>query len=46
MARAEAANADPRFLDMMADVVLKTLGRYERGRALPIASPASGRSRE
>ena len=36
MARAEAANADPRFIDMMADVVLKTMRRYEAGRALPI----------
>jgi ferrochelatase len=37
MVRAESANADPRFIDMMADVVLKTLRRYERGRPLPIA---------
>ena len=37
MARAEAANADPRFIEMMADVVLKTIRRYETGRALPIA---------
>jgi len=37
MARAEAVNDDPLFLDMMADVVLKTMRRYERGRPLPIA---------
>ncbi len=37
MVRAEAVNDDPLFLDMMADVVLKTLRRYERGRPLPIA---------
>lgn len=35
MARAEAANDDPLFLDMMADVVLRTLARYEHGRPLP-----------
>ena len=37
MVRAEAANADPHFIDMMADVVLKTMTRYERGRPLPIS---------
>jgi ferrochelatase len=37
MARAEAANDDPRFLDMMADVVLRTVHRHERGRPLPLA---------
>ena len=36
MARAEAVNADPLFLDMMADVVMKTVRRYEAGRPLPI----------
>ena len=36
MARAEAANADPRFIDMMADVVLATMARYQRNRPLPI----------
>jgi len=36
MVRAEAVNADPLFLDMMADVVLRTIGRYESGRPLPI----------
>jgi hypothetical protein len=30
-------NDDPLFLDMMADVVLRTLKRYERGRPLPLA---------
>ncbi len=35
MVRAEAVNDDPLFLDMMADVVLRTLHRYERGRPLP-----------
>ena len=43
MARAESANADPRFIDMMADVVLKTITRYQAGRPLPLAS---ARSRE
>lgn len=37
MARAATVNADPMFLDMMADVVLRTVRRHERGRALPIA---------
>ncbi len=37
MARAEAVNDDPLFLDMMADVVLRTLRRYARGRPLPLA---------
>ena len=36
MVRAEAVNDDPLFLDMMADVVLRTIRRYERGRPLPI----------
>jgi ferrochelatase len=35
MARAEAANDDPQFLDMMADVVLQAIDRDRRGRALP-----------
>jgi ferrochelatase len=37
MVRAEAPNADPVFIEMMADVVLRTIRRYERGRALPVA---------
>ena len=37
MVRAEAVNDDPRFLDMMADVVLWTVRRHERGRPLPLA---------
>jgi ferrochelatase len=41
MARAEAVNDDPLFLDMMADVVLKTMQRYEHGRPLPLA-PSAG----
>ena len=38
MARAESVNDDPRFLDMMADVVLRTINRYEHGRPLPLAA--------
>ena len=38
MVRAEAVNDDPLFLDMMADVVLRTIRRYERGRPLPIVA--------
>jgi protoporphyrin/coproporphyrin ferrochelatase len=37
MARAEAVNDDPLFLDMMADVVLHTWKRYEHGRPLSMA---------
>ena len=40
MARAAAVNDDPLFLDMMADVVLRTARRYEAGRPLPIVNPA------
>jgi len=42
MVRAESVNADPQFLDMMADVVLCTIRRYETGRPLPIVAPRSG----
>ena len=38
MARAATVNADPMFLDMMADVVLRTVRRYESGRSLHIAA--------
>ncbi len=41
MARAEAVNDDPLFLDMMADVVMKTMERYEHGRPLALTSPAA-----
>jgi ferrochelatase len=37
MVRAGAVNDDPLFLDMMADVVLTTVRRYESGRPLPIS---------
>jgi ferrochelatase len=37
MTRAEAVNDDPRFLDMMADVVMTTIRRHEHGRPLPLA---------
>ena len=37
MVRAESVNDDPLFLDMMADVVLRTLRRHERSRPLPLA---------
>jgi ferrochelatase len=42
MVRAETVNADPQVLDMMADVVLRTIRRYETGRPLPIIAPRSG----
>jgi len=37
MTRAAAVNDDPLFLDMMADVVMATIRRYERGRPLPFS---------
>jgi ferrochelatase len=37
MVRAEAVNDDPLFLDMMADVVMRTVRRYQSGRPLPIS---------
>jgi ferrochelatase len=40
LARAEAVNDDPLFLDMMADVVTRTVDRYRTGRPLPLVSPA------
>jgi len=40
MARAQAVNDDPAFLDLMADVVLKTWKRYESGLPLAIAPPS------
>ena len=36
MRRASAVNDDPRFLDMMADVVRSTVDRYRRGLPLPL----------
>ena len=36
MTRAEAVNDNPRFIDMMADVVRATMERYATGRPLPI----------
>jgi len=38
MARAESANADPHFIEMLADLVMKTMRRYEGRRPLPIIS--------
>jgi len=43
MARAEAVNDHPRFLDMMADMVLRTVLRYERSRPLPLAAQGAAR---
>ena len=40
MVRAEAVNDDPLFVDMMADVVLKTIARYAAGRPLPLVTPS------
>ena len=38
MRRATAVNDDPRFLDMMADVVRSTVARYRGGRPLPVCA--------
>ena len=37
MTRADAVNDDPLFVDMMTDVVLRTIRRYEQRRPLPVA---------
>jgi protoporphyrin/coproporphyrin ferrochelatase len=39
MARAEAVNDSPLFIDMMADVVRQTVRRYAGGLPVPIAAP-------
>jgi len=36
MRRAAAVNDDPQFLDLMADMVRRTVDRYAAGRPLPI----------
>jgi protoporphyrin/coproporphyrin ferrochelatase len=41
MVRAEAVNDDPLFLDTMADVVLRTIRRFESGRPLPLCADSS-----
>lgn len=38
MARAESCNADPRFIDLMADMVRRTLVRHDTRRPLPITA--------
>ena len=40
LARAETVNDDPLFLDMMTDVVLRTIRRYDAGSPLPLVNPA------
>jgi ferrochelatase len=44
MVRAPTVNDDPAFLDLMADMVIRTWKRYETGVPLPIAMPEDGRS--
>jgi ferrochelatase len=39
MVRARAVNDHPSFLDMMADVVLRTVDRYKGARPLPLVAP-------
>ena len=45
MVRAASVNDDPRFLDMMADVVLRTIRRHETGRPLPLAPATAPETR-
>ena len=40
MARAEAVNTHPRFIDALADAVLEVWSKYSRGRSLPIVPSA------
>jgi protoporphyrin/coproporphyrin ferrochelatase len=42
MARADAVNDSPLFIDMMADVVRQTMRRYASGRPLPMAAARKG----
>jgi ferrochelatase len=44
MARARTVNDDPAFLDLMADMVIRTWTRYESGLPLPLAMPDPARS--
>lgn len=46
LTRAKAVNDDPRFLDMMADVVREVCARDAEGRRLPIVSAPESRPRE
>jgi ferrochelatase len=45
MTRAQAVNDDAGFIDMMADVVIRTWSRYRTGRPLPIAPKAPSENR-
>jgi len=38
--RAGTAGDHPRFLDMLADVVTRTVRQYEHGRPVPVVGPA------
>jgi ferrochelatase len=42
MARAQAVNDHPRFIDALADAVAETYARYERGRPVPLVSQSTG----
>jgi ferrochelatase len=44
MVRAAAVNDNPLFLDMMADVVLDTIGWYQDAKPLPIVADGHARS--
>src|SRR3954451_10233342 len=43
MARASAVNDHPRFIDTMADAVIKTVRRYEHARPLQIVAATGGK---
>ncbi|MBA2604197.1 MAG: ferrochelatase, partial [Acidobacteria bacterium] len=42
MVRAASVNDHPAFLETMAEVVWRTVQRYERGRPLPVVAGAAG----
>jgi len=46
MARAEAVNDHPRFIDALADVVIESVARYRRGRPLSIVPAEPPAKRE
>ena len=42
MVRAASVNDHPAFLETLAEVVWRTVQRYERGRPLPVVAGAAG----
>jgi hypothetical protein len=46
LARAEAINDHPRFIEALSDVVIETVARYGRGRPLSIVPAEAPAKRE